>query len=493
MRGLDKKLLDFIKKEKMVFFLILLFSFLIRIFKLNEIPAELWGDVNEHIIYAKNILKSNFYWGFFGGDGPLFDYLVALFFLFFGKNFLIIKISTVFVGILVIYFAYLIAKKINNNNKLTIYLVPFLMSTSFWLISFSRQAKPYILVLLFVELFIYSYLNKRFFLSGLILGLGLFVQSSFWGMTIFSLLHWKIFLPFLPFFILIFRNQIYPDILLSESSYLGEKIGHNLSFLDKTKNFFGNVFDNFQSIFLKGDIVFRHNIPGRPILDIVSSIFFIIGLIFFFKETLTNKKKLKINLFLFLVFICSQFSSFLDIANSQNSPSFGRMIGAAFFIYYLCSLGMFYFYKKISFVLKDSFFSKLFLFSLLFFIFFKNFYDYFYIYPENLPNKNIPFGKIITDDIKKELNFDKNKNIIIYGCCWGEWGQPEPKSISNYLEDKVIINYFDFFDQDKLCNFIKNKRETILIYTSNKATIYCLKDHNINFLKNNFYQKIFIN
>lgn len=295
-------------KEKIILFFIFLLGFFLRVYKLDKIPGELWGDVNEHIIYAKGILQGKLHVGW-GGNGPIFDYLVALFFLIFGKNFLAIKLTTVFIGILVLYFGYLITKKI-NDNKIVIYLISFLMSTSFWLISFSRQAKPYILVLLFVELFIYLYLNKRYFLSGLILGLKLFVQSSFWGMSIFSLFHWQIFLIFLPFFILIFFHQIYPEILLSSTSYLGEKIGHNLDTWQKIKYFIENVFDNFQSIIFKGDIVFRHNIPGRPILDYFLGLFFIIGFFIFFKKILFNFKKRKINLFLILIFIFLNFLHF---------------------------------------------------------------------------------------------------------------------------------------------------------------------------------------
>lgn len=479
-------------REKIFLSFIFLLGLFLRIYKLDEIPGELWGDVNEHIIYTKQILKGNFYWNFFGGDGPVFDYLTALFFLIFGKNFLAIKLTTVFIGLLILYFSYLILKKI-EKEKFVIYFTLFLMSTSFWLISFSRQAKPYILVLLFIEIFIYLLLNKKYFLSGLILGLGLFTQSSFWGMSIFSFLHWKIFFGFFPFFVLLFSHQIYPEILSSSTSYLGEKIGHKLSLLQKIHNFFENVFDNFQSIIFKGDVVFRHNIPGRPILDYFLAIFFIIGFFIFLKNILFDLKKRKINLFLFFVFIFSQFSSFLDISNPQNSPSFGRMIGTAFFVYYICSLGIFYFYSKLIFNFKKIFLPKLFLFFLLFFVFFKNFYDYFFIYPKKLPNKNIPYGKIITDDIKKEFNIDKNQKIIIYGCCWGKSGQPEPKSFSNYLEDKIDFDYFDFFEEEKFCNFIKNKKEKLLIYTINNIKIDCLESFKVKNIDKNFYQKIFVN
>lgn len=164
------------------------------------------------------------------------------------------------------------------------------------------------------------------------------------------------------------------------------------------------------------------------------------------------------------------------------------MIGSAFFVYYICSLGIFFIYHRLNQMIREKTYQKLFLFSLLFFIFAKNFYDYFFVYPKTLPNQNVAYGKIITDDIKKE---NKKYLKIVYGCCWGEWGQPEPKSILNYLEDKIDIYYFDFFETSKLCNFIENKNN-ILIYTKDNIEIDCLSDFEIDKINKDFYQKILI-
>lgn len=110
-----------------------------------------------------------------------------------------------------------------------------------------------------------------------------------------------------------------------------------------------------------------------------------------------------------------------------------------------------------------------------------------------MPSSNIPYGKIITDDIKKEFNFDKNIAIIIYGCCWESGGSRSQKSFSNYLEDKIDFDYFDFFEEEKFCNFIKNKKEKLLIYTVNNIKIDCLENFKVKNIDKNFYQKIFVN
>lgn len=167
------------------------------------------------------------------------------------------------------------------------------------------------------------------------------------------------------------------------------------------------------------------------------------------------------------MFIFSQLASFLDIANPQNSPSFGRMIGSAFFIYFILAKGLVFLYEKIK--SKNLLLSKLFLIIYLSFYAIFNFYNYFFIYPQTLPNKNIPFGRLIVEDIIKNYN-KSNSKIFLFTCCWGEWGQPEPKSIENYLISKkysYFNNYIFIYDYEELINLIDiNKSKKIIIYTN---------------------------
>lgn len=77
----------------------------------------------------------------------------------------------------------------------------------------------------------------------------------------------------------------------------------------------------------------------------------------------------------------------------------------------------------------------------------------------------MPFGKIIADDIRKE---DKKSLKIIYDCCWGEWGQPEPKTISNLLGKKEFnFRYIDKYETCLDCDFFNSLKENkVIIYTS---------------------------
>jgi len=456
-----------IKNEKIILGLIIIFGFLIRIFLLKEIPFEIWGDVNEHFIYAKEILKGNFKFDFWAGDGPLFDYWVALFFKIFGKSFEIIKLSSILIGVLTIFTTYLYVKELFKNKKIA-FLVAFFTAFSFWSISLSRQAKPYILTPLFLTLFLYFFIKKRYFFAGFFLGLGMWTQASFWGLFFLSFLNLRLFI-----FSLIFAFPLFWQIIFSKDNYfsgsftyLGEKIGFGLNFFEKIKIIFFNLCRNFLSFFSKGDPVFRHNIPYRPTLDFLTAIFFLIGLILLVKKTLNKKNRKRYIFYLFLPLYFGQFASNLDVV-LFNNPSTGRMLTISPIIYAISSFGFFKIYEKI----KKNYLKILFLFLSLFFVFFINIFDYFLVYPKKLPNGNLPFSLFISENILKEK---KVSNFYLIECCWGEWGQPEPKSIINRLnekkeiillnKEKIFINRCDFkkgfyyFDPNDyiLINYFRN-------------------------------------
>jgi len=70
----------------MILILILLLSLVLRLYLLDTLPGEMWGDVNEHYELAQRILQGKFFYHYdFGGDGPLISYLIA----FFVKKFLV--------------------------------------------------------------------------------------------------------------------------------------------------------------------------------------------------------------------------------------------------------------------------------------------------------------------------------------------------------------------------------------------------------------------
>jgi hypothetical protein len=60
-----------------------------------------------------------------------------------------------------------------------------------------------------------------------------------------------------------------------------------------------------------------------------------------------------------------------------------------------------------------------------------NMYNYFVVYPRTLPNGNTPFGRIIAQQI--DAGSPSTYSILV-GCCWGDWGQPEPDGVVYLLQ-----------------------------------------------------------
>jgi hypothetical protein len=354
-----------------MFFTILIGIFL-RLLYLDEIPAEMWGDVNEHYFFTQNILNGNFNFNYWGGDGPMFDYFSALISKFGGLSFYSLKLTTVIIGTLLIVVNYLVAKEYFKNKKIGL-IVAFLTAVSFWSLTFSRQAKPYILVPLVTSLTILFYLRKKYFLSGLIIGIGTYTQSSFWGMFFFSFLDWKMFLgAFLLSSKLFFDFYTDKTMLFDQTSYLGEKLIGSLN--QGILTFIGGVIRNYlinlRALFYQGDGVFRHNIPFQPHLDSITAIFFVIGLFLIIKEVIIEKKYNHFLIF-YTGFLCLIPTS-IDIHNQLNNPSMGRTVSLTLIIFLFTAYAI---YKVVK--------NRLIIFFVLILIFFSQFLSLFFYISEN--------------------------------------------------------------------------------------------------------------
>jgi hypothetical protein len=55
-----------------------------------------------------------------------------------------------------------------------------------------------------------------------------------------------------------------------------------------------------------------------------------------------------------------------------------------------------------------------------------------------LPDHNTPYGKIIAETVD---DLPSSVSAIVYSCCWGEWGQPEPKGIEYVVRHQRSIQF----------------------------------------------------
>jgi hypothetical protein len=444
--------------SKVVLPSLFLVSLVSRLIYLDSLPAELFGDVIDHIDVAQKILTAGpkiSWW--FGGDGPLFPHLHAVTVFFMGPSFYAAKLTSALIGTLAILALYIFSYFFSSSKRVALFS-SLLASFSFWQITFSHQAKPYILTALFVPLALALILKKHKLQAGIILGLGMLSQASFWGFALLALTSPVSTIGFFLFsFPLAHKLFSTSNSLLSPHSYLGEKL-YTSSLLESVVTFIKNILTNIKALALAGDSTFRHTIPGQSHLDqftFLLALFGLVGIIFLLKEHKLSLSKLFFVL-MFPAFLCLVPAS-LDINNPANTPNMGRTLAFSTFSFLFAGYGLSYISHRTSLQIGVSIFLV---------IAALNLYKYFYVYPRYLPDKNIPFGLTISDFIKSNsLPLDK---VFLLGCCWGQWGQPEPKAIRINLENPAILPEISLssLSNDNLCTTLMFRKDNIYHFFS---------------------------
>lgn len=424
-----------VSNETLLVAAITIFALAIRLFRLNDVPAEMWGDVIEHYSLATQIMHGQFFVDYrFGGDGAMFSYIVAALALFLGLSFATLKLATVLIGTASVAVEYYLAREFFGSRRIG-FLACFIAAVSFWNITFSRQAKPYILVALFVALSILFVLQKRRILAGVALGLGMYTQAAFWGLPIafvfapVSLLVGAVVA--LPVLYSFWQN---PSALVGQSSYIGSKLGTQLTLTQRVEHVLQNIWKDALSYNVRGDNTFRHNIPGHPHLDVLSGLLFLAGmaLVLWYIGHDRNRRLL---LWFLIPFLVVQLPSVSDM-DPLNVPAMGRMIGATPFAFAAIALALDRGYSGLERWLRTEIarpvlWSGALLGFALACIFAVNMYNYFVVYPRTLPNGNTPFGRTIAQQIDRSPPDTYN---ILAGCCWGDWAQPEPGAVVDVVD-----------------------------------------------------------
>lgn len=157
-------------KYKIIIALILLFSLFIRIYKINEVPASLFGDELDLGYQAYSILKTgNDYYGnpwpmhfhsLAEWRTPLYLYSSVPTVALFGISPLGVRLPAVIFGVLSIYFFYLLILQISSNNKSLALLSAFLLAISPWHIQYSRGGFEVTQLLFFFLLGMYLFLKS---------------------------------------------------------------------------------------------------------------------------------------------------------------------------------------------------------------------------------------------------------------------------------------------------------------------------------------------
>lgn len=467
----------------MILLAIVLLAIVLRIYLLNSIPGEMWGDIITHYEMADMVLKGSFYIDYkFGGDGPFFSYVVAFLGKIIGVSFLTIKLATVIGGVGLVISVYFLAKELFKEKYIG-YIASFLTAVSFWSLTFSRQAKPHIFVALFITLCVYFSLKKKYVIAGIMFGIGLYVQAGFWGAFLVFWRRWKVLVVGIAIAIpTLWHFYANSAFYFSDQAFYGEKlaVSGTLTPIDYILKFLINIWKNILSLHVRGDVSFRHSISTMPHLDLMSGVLFVIGFIWIMYHILKNKDARLLEYFLIPICVL-QLPSLLDVNNPDSTPNMGRMIAIVPFVYTAVAYGLW----KVAHIFEKKITQYIFISIILIAIAVINLYRYFWIYPLGLPDKNTPFGKIIAQQIN---TLPENVNVYVIGCCWGAWSQPEQGSMRIQIDKKRNVTFVneEALLSSYVCMNSKQKQKVAIISRPgsdiyypciNKTVEYTLKEN----------------
>ena len=316
---------------------IILLGFFLRFLNINHAPPGVYPDEAVNGIDAlKAIHTGNYAWFYTANSGRegLFINLTAFCFKIFGISVLSLKLPAILCGTFTILGIYLLTKELFRKNRIAL-IATYLVAVSYWAINFSRiafRANMLPLVLVFSFYFIFRGLRTKkwlnFVLGGFIFGIGFHTYIAFriTPVILIAILlsflfsrknflkdYWKKILVFIIFTIIsaapiLYTFYIHPEYLESRSasiSVFSPEVngGHPI------KSFLRSFSLSLVKYNFWGDQNWRHNYPPYPILDLISGVTFLFGLIYsllrltqlFLSRVLKKERDTKMDIYAFLI------------------------------------------------------------------------------------------------------------------------------------------------------------------------------------------------
>lgn len=451
------KIFLYLKNYKIILILIIFLAAFLRIISLNKIPVafnhdELLSTYESYSILTtgcdqwSNLLPLRFK-AFGDYPPPLYFYFNVPFVLIFGLNEWVVRLPAAILGILTVWFVFLLVKELFENKTIGL-LAAFLTAISPWHLHYSRMGWPAIMVpflitlglwlffsglnhqkkhriylaIIFISLSAWTYTPAQVFVPLLLFGLFIFYRKRVEKKVIlYSLLIAFIFLFPLYLLSLIIHpewqtrfNQISVFRLINSEISLQSDIYSNL----KIKGVFWLVvlfFYNYLAhlspffLFIVGDVNLRHSIKGMGHLYLFELVFWTYLIIYF----LIKEKKERLyppTNFLFYWFLIFPIASSLTL---ENTPHASRTIVALPVVHIFSALSIFLFISSLNKVgFKIIFSLAIVILSItIFFSFFVFSINYYRDYPKySAPWFN--YGdKELAEYIKE--NYEKYEKIII--------------------------------------------------------------------------------
>ena len=437
------------KKTWLLLLFIIALSIFLRVYRINSVPPGLYPDEAVNGIDAEKAASTGDYKLFYeenNGREGLFMNIIAVFFKTFGVSMLTFKLASIMFGVLAVWGVYLLGAELFQNRRIGL-IAAFLISVSFWAINFSRIGFRAIMVpalLAFSFFFLFRGMrNKRWYdfaAGGLIFGLGLHTYIAFRIAPLVLVImlvpfflvrekflkkYWISIIVFILFAFLSAAPMLW-DFFIAHPEHWASRTSE-ISILNPTTNQ-GHLLQTFGKTFglalakynFWGDQNWRQNYPPYAILDPLTGIAFLFGIIYVFSKMIhlfiiRFKKKVRDEKLEVYVFLVSLFFVMLipEVMGYEGNPHALRAIGTMPVVFLFAALTFNYFLtlgKNKSYLYQKLIFSLVILMLLSIGLF--NSLKYFVFWPANIKTAQ-SFEKTMMDAENYIATIPPQKEIYV--------------------------------------------------------------------------------
>jgi 4-amino-4-deoxy-L-arabinose transferase-like glycosyltransferase len=400
----------------------------LRLFKLDALGSEIYGDIIIVRNYMQGVLAGKWPIRFDLSAGPLYHYLIAPIIAVVGLDYAGLKLASVIVSLGVLAATYAFSRRLVNDYFAL--LTTFIAGVSSWLLIFSRLGNSQILLPLLTAAALWLVIRvvQRNRQSDLIacaivsaLGLYVYPQSFVLPGAIFLtllVLRWTGF-PItgkrLGLFALVVLVCAIPFVFIVgvdpanfSEGYIGSKMkteGDVLTLLGQ------NTVKALLAFNVRGDASFRSNPSGLAQLDRISGVLFLIGMAFWFA---TKERRRWVPVWL-VPFLVLQVPSILALNQPREVPSASRTLGIAPIVYMLVASGLWWLIQAMRARGRRWPLIVVVTGILLGGILYLNVQRYFTTYIGGLPYQDTPIGRLIADYADA---LPADTQVYMVGCCW---------------------------------------------------------------------------
>lgn len=471
-------------RESLALSLIIVYYFFVAGLNLKSLPGEWYGDISIVHERVQTFLQGSFSWEYSLSAGPLPLLATSLFAWVFGSTYLTYKIASVSMGAANLIFVYLLAKEL--AGKKVGLLAATLGSVTFWHLVVARIGNtPLIFSVLLASMS--GWLAIRFVRTKGLIDVWLSLGIAFLGLWTYP----AVFpLPLVPLFsvLQVFHKKIsrktivkivgmsvvsvgmgfglfFMTVSSQRYNFTQGYIGHKLFLIDGceahqnqltkacmtklAKNSLSRLVSTLGMFHVHGDEGFRTNVSNMPHLDTMSGVLLLIGLGFWLKNKKVNRLSVLLPIAVLLLPTLAPGIPYKEV------PSLPRTLGILPYVLFLTAFGL----EKVS-TLAGKFQSFVTV-GIIFAVAYLNLSHYFGAYARGLPEDNEAWAGQIAHYVD---SFSPDTAITLTNCCWGEFGQPEPKAIlysMRHQEGREHLAYDSFVDS---CDEIDSSKSRVIIF-----------------------------